>query len=79
MTNKARDVLEEFASSYSEVDVESLARLLEEIAKETAQKVLQRIMLERIAFVDDYGETTYAITEEKIKEIAAEYGVEVEE
>ena len=43
MTNKARDVLEEFASYYSEADVERLARVLEEIAKETARDILQYI------------------------------------
>lgn len=32
MKSRAEEILEEFASSYSELDVERLARLLEEIA-----------------------------------------------
>ena len=39
MKYKAEEILEEFASSYSEVDIERLANSLEEIRKETAKEI----------------------------------------
>lgn len=67
MTNKARDVLEEFASYYSEADVERLARLLEEIAKETAREILQIMTGEFMPF------------DKIIETISEKYGVEQKE
>lgn len=54
-------------------------RKADEVRKETAREILQRLLFERTTFVDNYGEVSYAVFIEKIKEVAAEYGVEVEE
>lgn len=67
MKSRARDVLEEFASSYSEADVESLARLLEEIAKETARDILQYIKNSKFQINAD------------IEVLSEKYGVELKE
>lgn len=58
---------------------ESGYRKADEVRKETAREILQRLLFERTTFVDNYGEVSYAVFIEKIKEVAAEYGVEVEE
>ena len=67
MKSRAEEILEEFASSYSEADVERLARLLEGIAKETAREILQYIKNSKFPINAD------------IEVLCEKYGVEVEE
>lgn len=41
---EAEEILEEYASSYSEIDKEKLARRLEQIAKNTAEEVYSAVL-----------------------------------
>lgn len=86
--NEIWDILSKDAFSWPAIVVqkpkaiaiyESGYRKADEVRKETAREILQRLLFERTTFVDDYGEVSYAVFIEKIKEVAAEYGVEVEE
>lgn len=67
MKSRAEEILEEFASSYSEADVERLARLLEGIAKETAREILQYIKNSKFPINAD------------IEVLSEKYGVELKE
>lgn len=57
MKNKAKEILEEFASSYSEVDIERLANSLEEIRKEVEHKIISAEVSKQERFAEKYGFT----------------------
>ena len=76
---KATEILEAYASSYSQMDVESLALVLEYIEKRTAKAILEKI--KEIKTQDcgytDWLEDTYFGDE--YQKLAKQYGVEVAE
>ncbi len=58
---------------------ESGYRKADEVRKETAQEIFDRLQLEKTVFVDDYGNKTFAVLTKEIEEIAVYYGVGVED
>ena len=76
---KAIEILEAYTSSYSEVDAEALARVLEYIEKYTAKKILQTIKNEveyrNGATLEEDLSIDATIFQEVLDEIAKQYGV----
>ena len=68
MREKAREILEEFARYYSEVDLERLTNILNEIAKGTALEIYGLMTGEYEPYID--GSIA--------KEIVERFGVEIE-
>jgi len=68
MKKKARDILEEFARYYSEVDLKRLTNILNEIAKGTALEIYELMTDEYEPYID--GSIA--------KEIVERFGVEIE-
>jgi len=68
MREKAREILEEFARYYSEVDLERLTNILNEIAKGTALEIYELMTGEFEPYID--GSIA--------KEIVERFGVEIE-
>lgn len=64
---EAVEILEEYVNAYSHVDIERLARKLEEIAKDTAREILAM-----------FNDRNYISENELKKAIAERYGVGVE-
>ena len=68
----ANEILEEYASYYSEVDRDTLARKLEDISKETAREILTNLKPLLEGFVNaDTGENLYV---NKCKQFGVEIG-----
>ena len=68
---KATEILEALASSYSQVDVEHLAMVLENIEKRTAAKIYKQLI--------ELSQDPSNSREEIYKAIFEPFGVEVEE
>ena len=74
MKDIAREILEHYTYSYSEIDVKRLARRLEEVRKETAIEILKS-MLNKMYKLTGCG-VPYHV-KKFIEEIAMEYSVEL--
>ena len=72
MKDIAREILENYTYSYAEVDVERLAKRLEEIRKETAKEIAE--MLKAAKGVVKVHFESY---DELIENIYGKYGIEL--
>ena len=63
------DILDEYASSYSQVDKERLARTLKDLVNEKIEKFAERV---KMAFYYEFDELIPSIMADKIDEIVKE-------
>lgn len=69
----AEEILEEYVNAYSEVDLDRVAKKIEEVAKDTAKEILTELVkrAEKISFFDCRMGLD-------LDELAKKHGVEVE-
>ena len=73
MKDIAREILEHYTYSYSEIDVERIARRLEEIRKETARDILKPLY----DVIMEHPDCCVNLSED-IKFLMKNYGIDLE-
>ena len=78
MKDLAREILEDYTNAYSEIEVETLAKRLEEIRNETAKEILQELY-NRSELVSEDGICTTMVTSSNIFDLAKQFNVNLED